>query len=126
MLVRTTALAVLSVWAALPPLAAAQVYNSADYIRGLYHRYLAREPSANELTQWVWSFQKGLPAVEAQVTFLASDEYFQRHARNPDRFIAGLFNEVLSRSPSASENARNGCVIFNSWAGTGDRWFGSF
>ena len=43
----------------LAPTIAAQAYNSADFVRSLYQRYLKREPSSNELTQWVWAFQKG-------------------------------------------------------------------
>jgi hypothetical protein len=81
----------------------AQVYNSADFVRSLYQRYLGREPSSNELTQWVWAFQKGMTLTEAQVTFLSSDDYFARHGRNPTSFVTGLFTEVLNRAPSQAE-----------------------
>ena len=72
-------------------------------MRNLYRKYLNREPSSNELTQWVWSFQKGLSLAEAQVSFLSSDEYFSRRARNPHSFVAGLYAEILNRPPSANE-----------------------
>ena len=75
----------------------AQVYSSADYVRSLYHKYLNREPSSNELTQWVWAFQKGTTLADAQVTFLSSDDYFVRQARNPNSFVTGLYAEVLNR-----------------------------
>ena len=60
-----------------------QVYNSAEFVRSLYQRYLQREPSSNELTQWVWAFQKGTTLTDAQVTFLSSEDYFVRQGRNP-------------------------------------------
>ena len=87
-------------WPATCP---AQVYNSADYVRSLYHKYLNREPSSNELTQWVWAFQKGTTLADAQVAFLSSDEYFVRQTRNPNTFVAGLYAEVLNRAPSQAE-----------------------
>ena len=96
-------------WAALLLLATsattcpAQVYNSADYVRSLYNKYLNREPSSNELTQWVWAFQKGTTLADAQVAFLSSDDYFARHARNPNSWVAGLYAEILNRAPSQAE-----------------------
>ena len=85
------------------PASTAQVYNSADFVRSLYQRYLNREPSSNELTQWVWAFQKGTTVTDAQVTFLSSEDYFVRQARNPNTFVTGLFAEVLNRAPSQTE-----------------------
>ncbi len=81
----------------------AQVYNSADFVRSLYQRYLQREPSSNELTQWVWAFQKGTSLTDAQVTFLSSEDYFVRQGRNPSALITGLYTEVLNRAPSQAE-----------------------
>ncbi|MHB9062600.1 MAG: DUF4214 domain-containing protein [Pirellulaceae bacterium] len=81
----------------------AQVYNSADYVRSLYNKYLHREPSSNELTQWVWAFQKGATLTDAQLAFLSSEDYFSRHARNPSSFVVGVYAEVLNRAPSQAE-----------------------
>ena len=100
---RRTSLVALLLWLGWVATVPAQVYNSVDYVRSLYHKYLNREPSSNELTQWVWSFQKGLSVTEAQVTFLSSDEYFSRHQRTPDSFVAGLYAEMLNRAPSPGE-----------------------
>ena len=85
------------------PASTAQVYNSADFVRSLYQRYLNREPSSNELTQWVWAFQKGTTLTDAQVTFLSSEDYFVRQGRNPNTFMTGLYGEVLNRAPSQAE-----------------------
>ena len=85
------------------PAGSAQVYNSADFVRSLYQRYLNREPSSNELTQWVWAFQKGTTLTDAQVTFLSSDDYFVRQGRDPKKFVTALYGEVLNRAPSQSE-----------------------
>ena len=74
------------------PASTAQVYNSADFVRSLYQRYLNREPSSNELTQWVWAFQKGTTVTDAQVTFLSSEDYFVRQAQPEyirDRSVCG-------------------------------------
>lgn len=93
-------------WVWLADGAFAQAYNTADYVKNLYSKYLNREPTSNELTQWVWSFQKGLSLHEAQATFLSSDEYFRRYARDPNAFISGLFTDVLERAPSPHESLR--------------------
>lgn len=87
----------------LPPAANAQVASSADQVRSLYLKFLNREPSSHELTQWVWAFQKGLSLTDAQATFLSADEYFARYARNPSSYVAGLYADVLNRAPSSSE-----------------------
>ncbi len=83
-----------------------QVCHTADSVRTLYRTYLNREPTADELTQWVWSFQKGLSSTEAQVTFMSSEEFFNRYSRNPSFFITGVFTNVLHRSPTAVELQR--------------------
>ncbi len=101
-------------WLLLVGYAPAQTYNSAEYVRGLYHKYLDREPSSNELTQWIWSFQKGLSLAEAQATFLSSDEFYSRCGRNPELFVTSLYTEILNRMPSANERsewARNLSVV---------------
>lgn len=91
-------------WLGLSWHAYGQAYNTADYVKNLYSKYLNRQPTSNELTQWVWSFQKGLSLHEAQVTFLSSDEYFRRYARDSSAFISGLFTDVLGRAPSPRES----------------------
>ncbi|MFW6114428.1 MAG: DUF4214 domain-containing protein [bacterium] len=91
-------------WLGLTGSAVGQAYNTADYVKNLYDKYLNREPTSNELTQWVWSFQKGLSLHEAQATFLSSDEYFRRYARDSSAFISGLFMDVLDRAPSPRES----------------------
>ncbi|MFO7905104.1 MAG: DUF4214 domain-containing protein [Pirellulaceae bacterium] len=91
-------------WLCLTGSAFGQAYNTADYVKNLYNKYLNREPTSNELTQWVWSFQKGLSLREAQATFLSSDEYFRRYARDSSAFISGLFTDVLGRAPSPRES----------------------
>lgn len=83
--------------------AGAQVTSSADQVRSLYRKFLNREPSSNELTQWVWAFQKGLSLTDAQVTFLGADEYYARYARNPSSYVTGLYADVLNRAPSSNE-----------------------
>ncbi len=100
---RSPPLLALGCWLLLVSSVPAQVYNSSDYVRNLYRKYLGREPTSNELTQWVWSFQKGLSLTEAQATFLSSDEYYDRHGRNPNTFVSGLYAEILNRAPSANE-----------------------
>lgn len=101
---RTPSFLALGCWVLLSSMAFAQAYNSTEYVRNIYRKYLNREPTPNELTQWVWSFQKGLTLPEAQQTFLSSDEYFSRYARSNSAFITGLFTDVLDRPPSTDES----------------------
>lgn len=98
-------LACFALWLSVAVPAWGQVYNTTDYVRNTFRKYLNREPTATELSQWVWSLQKGLPADQMQETCLASDEFFNRHQRNPNSFISGLFAEVLNRPPSINESS---------------------
>ncbi len=100
---RPPLLLALGCWLWLLGSLSAQVYNSSDHVRNLYRKYLDREPTSNELTQWVWSFQKGLSLSDAQATFLSSDDYYSRRGRNPNSFVSGLYAEILNRAPSANE-----------------------
>ena len=93
------------VFLGLATLCPAQIHNSSDFVRSLYRKYLDREPSSDELTQWVWAFQKGTTLADAQQTFLSSDDFFARCGRNPNTFVARLFSEVLNRIPNQSEVA---------------------
>ncbi len=104
---RTPLLPALLCWLLLCCSVSGQIYNSTtDTVRTLYRTFLNREPSADELSQWVWSFQKGLSMTDAQATFMTSDEYFNRYSRNPSLFITGMFNNVLHRAPTAIELQR--------------------
>ncbi len=103
---RTPPLLAWITWLLLASHLLAQTPSSTDFVRSLYRKYLQREPSSNELTQWVWSFQKGLALTDAQATFLSSDEYFRRMRSDPATFVAGLYADVLNRAPTANESTQ--------------------
>ncbi len=88
------------------PTAWSQSYNSADYVRNLFRRYVNREPSSNEVTQWVWKLNKGGSAEDLQIALLSSNAYFRRYQNDPNAFFTGLFADVLSRTPTVSESTQ--------------------
>jgi len=79
---------------------AAQLIDTTTFIRGLFRDYLAREPSAEELSAWVRSMQRGTPASEVHAYLLASDECFARYGRDVPAWINAAYGVVVGRPPT--------------------------
>src|SRR5262249_40670399 len=77
-------------------------FDAAAFVRNCYVQFLQREPSPDEIAQWVRNLQRGTSPAEAQANFLGSDEYYARYGRDPNNFIAGLYQDVLGRAPDAA------------------------
>jgi hypothetical protein len=59
---------------------AASPEREAIRIRADYSQYLGRAVSAPEVANWVFAFEQGFSNEDVIAGFVASDEYFQKHA----------------------------------------------
>ncbi|HEV7429225.1 MAG TPA: M57 family metalloprotease [Thermoanaerobaculia bacterium] len=85
------------------------VLTSTEYRQRLltdfYSTFLHRSISAAEVSFWAPAFASGMTdeQIESQIT--ASPEYFALSGSNNSGWINRMFNDVLGRSPSATETA---------------------
>jgi hypothetical protein len=66
-----------------------------------YSTYLHRTPGPAEQAAWVNAFLVGADEAQIQAAFLSSPEYQASHASTSD-FVAGLYNDLLGRTPDAA------------------------
>jgi hypothetical protein len=78
------------------------VYERAAQVRDLYLRFLRREPNSGEVQHWVGSAAPNL-TWEMMNSLLSSDEYYRIYGRSPERWIAGLYADVLNRQAAPPE-----------------------
>ena len=86
---------------------AASILASDEYrqrlMRGIYSVYLHRTPSDAEVNFWLPAFAAGLTDQQVSAQIIASPEYFALAGSTNSGWINAIFNDVLLRSPSASE-----------------------
>jgi len=70
-----------------------------DAIRGWYRKYLGREAAPTDVNTWIKYLEQGWSILDVQAGILGSDEFFNRYRRDPARFIAGLYAEILGVNP---------------------------
>lgn len=68
-----------------------------------YRIYLGRTPEPTGLSSWLDAMRRGLQVQHMEAGFLASDEYFAAAGGTAEGWIAGLYGDVLGRTPSAAE-----------------------
>jgi hypothetical protein len=78
-----------------------------DQVIALYSRYLNRTPDPTGEQFWLSALQQGGTLEQVAEGIVSSAEYFQDHGSTNQGYVLGLYNQVLGRSPSASE--------LNSW-----------
>lgn len=74
-------------------------------ITSYYNRFLNRAPSAAEVSYWLPAFTAGLTDEQIASQFIASPEYFFIAGSTNSGWINRVYNNVLGRNPSASEEA---------------------
>lgn len=72
-------------------------------VESWYQRYLGRSADRGGLGTFAGMLARGTPADQVQATLLASDEFWRRYGGTPAGFIGGLYECVLSRSPTRGE-----------------------
>jgi hypothetical protein len=81
--------------------------NFADFIAGEYVRFLRRPPDAVGLNFFVASMEQGLSPEAVEAAFASSTEYILDHGDNAGLWLAGLYNDLLGRTPDQAG--------FNNW-----------
>jgi hypothetical protein len=86
---------------------ALSVLTSAEYrnrlMTSFYATFLHRTPSAAELSFWLPAFAANLSDEQIEAQIVASPEYFALSGGTNAGWITRIFNDVLGRTPSASE-----------------------
>lgn len=83
----------------------AKAQNSYDLVRGMYTKFLHREPAPQEITTWTDQLRRGLSVNEMTANILGSDEYYRIHGNANEAYITGLYSDVLNRRPAPQEVA---------------------
>jgi hypothetical protein len=86
---------------------AQSVLTSVEYRSGLvtsfYSTFLHRTPSAAEVSFWMPAFVANLTDEQIEAQILASPEYFALAGGSNTAWLTRVFNDVLGRTPSASD-----------------------
>jgi hypothetical protein len=72
-------------------------------VESWYQIYLRRPADPAGLTDYVNRLRRGAGQLEVQASILGSEEYFRLHGSRPRAWVAGLYADVLDRSPSPRE-----------------------
>jgi hypothetical protein len=68
-----------------------------------YQNYLGRFPEPAGLNAWVADLQAGLRDEQLEAGFLGSPEYLTSHGGTLPRWIRGMYQDVLGRTPAETE-----------------------
>lgn len=71
----------------------------------LYRSILGRAPDDAGLSHWVAALAAGTSTDVIAADLLGSDEYVQRRGASADRFVEGIYADVLGRMPDAAGHA---------------------
>jgi len=74
-----------------------------ELIKGFYHRYLHRCPQPCEVAAWVKQLRCGLSPEQAEIEFIASDEYWIGCGRCNETFVRQLYGDILGRETCRKE-----------------------
>ena len=81
--------------------------HSAEYsqrlVSGWYASFLHRAADSGGLAGFSTALQGGLGADAEVASILASPEYFAQHGGSPGGFVAGLYQDLLGRTPQGNE-----------------------
>jgi hypothetical protein len=71
-------------------------------VQAIYQHFLHRAADPVGLQVWVSALGTGVTIEQLDAAFIASPEYFQLHGGTTAGFLAGLYQDVLSRTADAS------------------------
>jgi hypothetical protein len=72
-------------------------------VENWYQLYLRRRADATGLADFLNRLRQGADPVDVQAVLLGSDEYYQLRGSRDRSWVAGLYADVLNRSPSPRE-----------------------
>jgi hypothetical protein len=74
-----------------------------DLVTDWFKTYLHRVPDESTLSAYVSELKRGVQPSTVKAQILGSEEYYERHRRNPDSFVTALFRDLRDRGPSPAE-----------------------
>jgi hypothetical protein len=77
--------------------------REAEIVQSFYHRYLHRPVDEAGLHGWVQHIRCGMSVGEVEARILGSDEYYITHGACPRKFIIGMCEDILGRTPRCDE-----------------------
>jgi len=87
------------------PAAARAEDEARAFIRALTREYMERPANNFGVEAWVRNIRNGNSATDVHIAFLAGDEFYQLHGRDPRAVIAAMYRHLLERRPTAEETA---------------------
>jgi hypothetical protein len=87
-------------WAVRPP---AGLDSQRALVESWYQLYLRRAADEAGMRDYLDRLRRGVGPIDVQAAMLGSDEYYQLHGNRPRAWVAGLYADVLARSPSVRE-----------------------
>jgi hypothetical protein len=90
---------------AQPPVFQPPVDPLVELVQSWYQRYLRRSIDMSGLQSWVSMLRQGASHDDVKSAILGSPEYYQLQGNRPDAFVAGLYADVLGRTPDRGEMA---------------------
>jgi hypothetical protein len=72
-------------------------------VESWYQLYLRRPADPTGLRDNVDQLRRGVSPIDVQASILGSEEYFKLHGNRQRSWVAGLYADVLDRSPSHRE-----------------------
>jgi hypothetical protein len=92
-------------WAAVASALTHSAEYYANFIAAAYQRYLGRGPDGPGLAAWVGAMQQGLTDEQLEAHFIGSDEYIALHGGASAGWVAGMYRDLLGRTPAPAEVA---------------------
>jgi hypothetical protein len=82
-------------------------------VRRAYRTYLGREGEPGGVAYWSRRLQQGLPVHELPISLMGSREFATRAGGTDGGFVDLVYQKVLGRTPSSSEEAANVALLRN-------------
>ena len=70
-----------------------------------YQRYLNRSPDAAGISYWIGRLDNGATDEQLDATFIGSQEYIRAHGGSGAAWVAGMYHDLLGRTPDAAGQA---------------------
>jgi hypothetical protein len=77
----------------------------ANFLTKAYKNYLGRTPDAAGLHDWITAMKSGVSDEQVEAYFIGSQEYIQNHGGPGAGWVAGMYHDLLGRTPGSDEVA---------------------
>jgi hypothetical protein len=104
-------------WIGRPP---AGPQNHRTLVESWYHLYLHRPSDAAGMRDYLDRLRRGQGPLDVQAAMLGSDEYYRLHSNRTRSWVAGMYSDVLDRSPSPRD-IQNWMQALNRFGGSREK-----